>query len=316
MSFKVLIVEDEGTLRNALARGIAGMKGVEVQAFASAEEALEELAASIPDLAILDMNLPGMSGLDLVENLAARERTVPVIVTTAYTTRYREKLTRHSGLTVLEKPVSLDHLRKLIGERQQASGSGEPQHPFQVTDYLQLAAMGRHSLTLAVEMEGGVTGRVEVVGGEVWNVFAGDRTGADALALLVSSPLHRLRCGPLDPIPTARQLEERSEHLLLEIARRQDEAAHGGFAELLDIDGLDAFVDGAIGHPVALAGPEGTAGSNPAGFQALFSRAISAYLERRYEEAAGHFERCLELRPGDHRVFQNLARIRKRRTHK
>ncbi len=79
----ILIVEDDEFLAKLLAKKIskAGYVPVSVE---TGEEALKTLAASLPDLIILDILLPGMSGFDLLENIHEdqRFRKIPTIFLT------------------------------------------------------------------------------------------------------------------------------------------------------------------------------------------------------------------------------------------
>ena len=78
----VLIVEDDARLRAELALLLRD-EHFEVHSLASAEEALDRLAVGGgdgPDLLLLDVRLPGMSGVDLVRNLAESGRLPPTVV--------------------------------------------------------------------------------------------------------------------------------------------------------------------------------------------------------------------------------------------
>jgi DNA-binding NtrC family response regulator len=77
----VLIVEDDARLRGELALGLRD-KDFDTSALGSAEEALDRLAADgpLPDLLLLDVRLPRMSGVDLVRRLVELDRLPPTIV--------------------------------------------------------------------------------------------------------------------------------------------------------------------------------------------------------------------------------------------
>ena len=67
---KVLVVDDEGRLRDVLTRAIASW-GFQVAGARSGEEALRLMQSSKFDISILDLNLPGVSGIELFEKLRA-----------------------------------------------------------------------------------------------------------------------------------------------------------------------------------------------------------------------------------------------------
>ena len=75
---RILIVEDDDAIARPLADGLA-REGFDVTRVASGEEALE---ASVPDLVLLDLRLPGIDGNEVCRRLRARSN-VPIIVVTA-----------------------------------------------------------------------------------------------------------------------------------------------------------------------------------------------------------------------------------------
>lgn len=80
----ILIVEDDNGIQ-ALLRFSLQQAGYKTHCADSAEEALTEMAGSLPDLVILDWMLPGASGLQLARQLRAEVRTqnLPIIMVTA-----------------------------------------------------------------------------------------------------------------------------------------------------------------------------------------------------------------------------------------
>lgn len=83
---RVLIVEDEAVILRLLEVNFR-LAGFEVETAARGEEALEKAAADPPDVAILDIMLPGLSGLEVCERLRATPKTatVPIVVLSART---------------------------------------------------------------------------------------------------------------------------------------------------------------------------------------------------------------------------------------
>ncbi|MBN2303498.1 MAG: response regulator [Anaerolineae bacterium] len=86
----------------------------EVETLYDGETALARLSEVTPDLVILDLNLPGISGIDLLRHMRndARLTAVPVIVATA-NPQMTEEITDLADL-VLFKPVSYVQLRDLV----------------------------------------------------------------------------------------------------------------------------------------------------------------------------------------------------------
>lgn len=79
---KLLVVEDEALLRHHLHTRLSEAGHV-VQAVANAEEALYQAEQFNHDLAVIDLGLPGMGGLDLIRELRAQGRTFPILILTA-----------------------------------------------------------------------------------------------------------------------------------------------------------------------------------------------------------------------------------------
>lgn len=126
MSERVLIVEDEETLRRNLARFLA-LEGREVDAFGSAEEALEAIVDKEYACALVDVRLPGKDGITFTGELLARRPDTAVVLMTAYATVESVVDAMHAGAQdYLIKPVLLreaarrvaracEH-RRLLGE--------------------------------------------------------------------------------------------------------------------------------------------------------------------------------------------------------
>jgi two-component system response regulator PrrA len=109
MQPRVLLVEDDDAVRTAVETGL-GLHGFEVTGCGSAEDALDVLGTG-PDLVVLDVGLPGMSGIELCSLLRARELDTPVLILSA-----RDAVgDRVNGLQAgaddyLVKPFDLDEL--------------------------------------------------------------------------------------------------------------------------------------------------------------------------------------------------------------
>jgi DNA-binding NarL/FixJ family response regulator len=85
MTIKVGIVEDDDQVRENLATLIGAAEGFEcVGTFASGEEALEGMPRRLPDVILMDVNLPGMSGVECVRLLKAQFPHLQVVILTVY----------------------------------------------------------------------------------------------------------------------------------------------------------------------------------------------------------------------------------------
>ena len=80
---RILIVDDEEGLRKVL-EILLKKEGYEVQSAGSAAEALKALDAGLFHVVLSDIKMPGMSGIDLLKSIRARDPNIPVIIMTAY----------------------------------------------------------------------------------------------------------------------------------------------------------------------------------------------------------------------------------------
>jgi FixJ family two-component response regulator len=107
----VAVVDDDVSVRKSLDRLIRSVR-LDVRVFASAEEFLTCAPPLKPDCLILDVNLPGMSGIELHRHLLARKYNLPIIFITAHGSDERARLEAASDWTIayLIKPFGGDEL--------------------------------------------------------------------------------------------------------------------------------------------------------------------------------------------------------------
>ena len=107
----IAIVEDDESLRPALV-GLVRSMGYDGEAFASAEAFLAGDAQDRADCLVSDLQLPGISGLDLIERLAG---AVPAILVTARTEQAIDARAKKGGvLCLLRKPFEAEDLAGCI----------------------------------------------------------------------------------------------------------------------------------------------------------------------------------------------------------
>ena len=107
----VAVVDDDISVRESL-ESLISSAGLEVTVSASAEEFLKSVHRREADCLILDVRLPGMSGIELHHQLVAQKCNVPVIFITAHASDNRARAEAASDWTVgyLTKPFSDDEL--------------------------------------------------------------------------------------------------------------------------------------------------------------------------------------------------------------
>jgi len=112
----ILIVDDEPNVRLTY-RVTLETEGFEVREASGASAALRELADKDFDLAILDMRMPEMDGLELLESMRERNIQTPVVIITAYgDVPHAVRAMKLGAIDFLQKPLTPEALRSAVGE--------------------------------------------------------------------------------------------------------------------------------------------------------------------------------------------------------
>ncbi len=82
---RILVVDDHAIVRSGVRRLLADLRDLELQEAASGEEALEQVRDGAFDLVILDLNLPGLGGLELLRRLLKSSQKLSVLVFSLHT---------------------------------------------------------------------------------------------------------------------------------------------------------------------------------------------------------------------------------------
>lgn len=111
----VYIVDDDEAVRDSL-RWLLEANNYRVRAYASAEAFLAEYDEQQPGVLIVDVRMPGMSGLELQEQLIARKSSMPVVFITGHGDIPMAISTMKKGaVDFLEKPFNETALREIVG---------------------------------------------------------------------------------------------------------------------------------------------------------------------------------------------------------
>ena len=111
----VYIVDDDEAVRDSL-RWLLEANNYRVRAYASAEAFLTEYDEQQPGVLIVDVRMPGMSGLELQEQLIARKSSMPVVFITGHGDIPMAISTMKKGaVDFLEKPFDETALREIVG---------------------------------------------------------------------------------------------------------------------------------------------------------------------------------------------------------
>ncbi len=112
---RVALVDDEAPVRAALGR-LLRLADYAVLSFASGEEFLDSLAAQLPDCVLLDVHMPGLTGLQVQAQLRAAGIDLPVVfITASDDAEIARSALDAGGLCVLHKPFSNALLIDAVG---------------------------------------------------------------------------------------------------------------------------------------------------------------------------------------------------------
>jgi len=103
---KIMVVDDEESLRELIS-AIFSSEGYEVMTASSGQECLEKLNTEKPDLILMDMMMPGMSGRETAEKIRQNPKTKDLKIVFLTVARFSE-----TGKDVLDKLDVLDYITK------------------------------------------------------------------------------------------------------------------------------------------------------------------------------------------------------------
>ncbi|RPH93894.1 response regulator [candidate division KSB1 bacterium] len=109
---RILVADDEKNLRE-LYQIELDSEGYEVDTAANATEVMSKLESAEYDLIVLDIKMPGMSGIDLLQKIMARDKRQPVILNTAYPS-YRDNFMTWPAEAYVVKSADTAELKQVI----------------------------------------------------------------------------------------------------------------------------------------------------------------------------------------------------------
>jgi two-component system response regulator FixJ len=119
---RIYVVDDDPSARSALGR-LLKSAGFRVELFASAQEFLDGGQVEPDAVIILDVRMPGISGLELQKRLQVTGETLPIIFLTAFEDpRARSEAFGHGAVAFLQKPVEDTVLFEAIKKAESENG--------------------------------------------------------------------------------------------------------------------------------------------------------------------------------------------------
>ncbi len=303
----VLIIEDEAVLRASMARGISKLSGIVTIEAGTLTEALSHLDEQPPDLIFSDLDLPDRSGIEILGELGKRGWKIPVVFISAYLKAYAPQIPRHAAVEVRDKPVSLEELRQIVVNKVGVAKQQVADPPFSAVDFVQLACLGRHSVTIDMSQNGTPVGNIQVFHGTVWNARDPLGHGEDAFRRLLFGREFRVTCRTLVESPQERNIHLGWETLLMEAARIHDEMKEAGALQR-ELDDLEqATLDPGETVPEPVPPPQALLTEDA--FETAWETGINALLNKEYQAALRAFLLADQIQPGNRRVEANVKRL-------
>ena len=127
---KVLVVDDDPVISKSFNRVLAG-KGYIVVSAENGQEALNKVAKEEYDAVFTDIRMPGMDGIEVAEQLRAKQPWIPVVIITGYGSADNEARAEAAGVKgFLHKPLSPEMIEKSVA----AAVATAPQAPVKLTE--------------------------------------------------------------------------------------------------------------------------------------------------------------------------------------
>lgn len=114
--WKVLLVDDEVDFAATLAERLT-LRGMDVKTASRGEEAIELLRSDPPHLVVLDVMMPGLGGMEVLQRIKGQYPKIQVVLLTGMSAAVDADEARRLGaFACLMKPLSIDELIGVIGE--------------------------------------------------------------------------------------------------------------------------------------------------------------------------------------------------------
>src|SRR6185437_15817412 len=117
----ILVIDDEASILHAFRRAFGDPED-KLQTASDGSEGLELVSRSRPDVIVLDLNLPDMSGLDVFHRIRTIDARIPVIFITGQgTTDTAIEAMKQGAFDYLLKPLDVARVRELVGRAEEIS---------------------------------------------------------------------------------------------------------------------------------------------------------------------------------------------------
>ncbi len=110
----ILLVEDDKNQRLLYEQELR-LEGYEIVTASNGKEALEKVQEKLPDIVIMDINMPKMDGIEAMGRILGKNKEIPVIINTAYS-NYKDSFMSWAADAYIVKSSDLSELKEKIKE--------------------------------------------------------------------------------------------------------------------------------------------------------------------------------------------------------
>ena len=110
----ILVVEDDKNQRLLYEQEL-GLEGYEVVTASDGKDALEKVQEQLPDLIVMDINMPKMDGIETMGKILGKNKEIPVIINTAYS-NYKDNFMSWAADAYIVKSSDLSELKNAVKE--------------------------------------------------------------------------------------------------------------------------------------------------------------------------------------------------------
>ncbi len=110
----ILIVEDDNNQRLFYEQELK-LEGYEIVTASDGKEALERVQEQLPDIIILDINMPKMDGIEAMGRILSKKKEIPIIINTAYS-NYKDNFMSWAADAYIVKSSDLSELKNAVKE--------------------------------------------------------------------------------------------------------------------------------------------------------------------------------------------------------
>ncbi len=319
MKPKLLTALQPSDRTRAVVRELRREDSLEIECVQDCRVAVRRLTDGDPPggvLAQLDRQAPGF--LELLATIDRMTPRIPVLGTANGDLVRDLPVETSRGLPLLDLELSATDFTSSIVSAISTSSNGGHTACRQGIDYLLPAILCRRSVSLEMVSDRGLEVSVDLVGGDVWNAYAGELEAALVLDAVLFEPVSRVEIRTLQMIPGERQLGYAGVEALGPWTRctRPGSGRDAGECEnhrlrsTQEIDMHSVIAELRSANTPSTRSEDGPESPDDR-FERLLATGIEASLSRDYPRARRAFEEALILRPDDRRASHNLERIRR-----